>query len=655
MKPVKTKKQYYKRRERYKLISGGSRFLVRAFITLYVIMLVCGGLYGVYVFQGMVEDAPELGDDILSNAETSLIVDVEGNTLMELGVSKVENLPKNEMSEDIKDAVTGVEDKRFYEHHGFDIIRLGKAVETTLRGNFGAEGGSTLTQQLVKISYLDQYEDSLSRKAQELYLAWKMEEEYSKDEILNMYINKVYMGNGIYGMRTASYYYYGKDIHDLEPYELAVIVGTPNRPEDYNPYGHEESAKNRRDTVLYIFNQDGKISDEQFAEYVELPISTNLITKEENQNREFENLNQVEGYLATPVNDAIKEAETQVEDLYTGGYTIRTTINKDKQKYGYDLVTKDKSNGGYISYPDDEIMVSITVLNNETGEVEFMEGGSRNTVMDVHGFNYVTDLQRQPGSSIKPILDFAPYIESGGSPKDMVLDAPVSYTEGGEIFNYFMDYKGNMTVQRALEESRNTPAYRLMMQVGVDYAYDFANKLGMGYTPEERLESGSLGGLSNANPYIMARAFSVFPNSGEYKEYNTVTAIEDSQGQLIYRNQKSGESVMSAEGASKMTTMLRAVITSDYGTAPELKIKERYIAGKTGTTNYSDDEVLMYNVPDRGAPDVWFVGYDKKYTVAVWVGYEDRSGVIVLEDQDLAKEVALDVWKNYIKESNPIK
>src|SRR5699024_4237589 len=135
-------------------------------------------------------------DDILYNAETSLIVDVEGNTLMELGVSKVENLPKNEMSEDIKDAVTGVEDKRFYEHHGFDIIRLGKAVETTLRGNFGAEGGSTLTQQLVKISYLDQYEDSLSRKAQELYLAWKMEEEYSKDEILNMYINKVYMGNG---------------------------------------------------------------------------------------------------------------------------------------------------------------------------------------------------------------------------------------------------------------------------------------------------------------------------------------------------------------------------------------------------------------------------------------------------------------------------
>lgn len=186
MKPVKTKKQYYKRRQRYKLITGWNRFLIRAFIVLYVVMLVCGGLYGVYIFKGMVEDAPELGDDILSNAKTSLIVDANGDTLMELGVSKVDILPKNEMTDDIKKSVTSVEDKRFYDHHGFDIIRLGRAVETSLRGDFGAEGGSTLTQQLVKISYLDQYEDSLSRKAQELYLAWEMEEKYSKDEILNL-------------------------------------------------------------------------------------------------------------------------------------------------------------------------------------------------------------------------------------------------------------------------------------------------------------------------------------------------------------------------------------------------------------------------------------------------------------------------------------
>lgn len=652
IKPVKSKEDYIKRRNRYKLISNGTRLSAMIFIGLYLLISVAGLLYGVNKFKGYLSDVPEVDDNVFDKVKTTLIVDSSGKTLMELGMNRVDELPMDEMSNRVKESLISVEDKRFYSHHGFDLIRLGKAVETSLRGNFGAEGGSTITQQLAKLSYLDQYEDTLERKSQELYLAWKLEEKYTKDEILKNYINKVYMGNGVYGMRTASLYYYGKELNELKPYELAIIVGTPNSPENYNPYGNEESVKYRRDTVLTIFKNNGLIDSKKYEEYLELPVNTGVIPPEENIKREFENLNKAPNYLATPLNSVIREAKELLPDLYTGGYVIKTSISESNQKYAHELVTTNKR----VSYPDKDMLVSFIVLNNKTGKVEMMDGGSRNKTMDVNGYNYVTDLQRQSGSSIKPILDFAPYFEiKKGNPTDLVEDSPISYSDGTPINNYYRDYKGNITVQRALEESRNTTAYRLMLRTGIKESYDFANKLGMGFKDDERRESGALGSISNANPYKMARAFSVFASDGVYRTFPLIDEIEDSNGVVVHTTNRKGKTVMSKKGARNMTTILRGVITSDYGTAPELKLKNRYVAGKTGTTNYSDEEATMYNVSDRGAPDIWFVGYDSKYTVAVWVGYDTRKDHIKLKDQDKAKEVARDIWLNFVKENNTFK
>lgn len=644
-------KKYAKVRDKYMLISRGSRFILRGMIFIYFILLVVGGSLAFYYFDEMIADVPDIDNDALvDNMENSFIYDVDGNVIMELGVSKRDKLEKNEMTDEVRNAVISVEDKRFYEHHGFDIIRLLKAVQVSLTGGFGEQGGSTLTQQLVKLSFLDQYEDTLERKSQELYLSWQMEDRYEKDDILNMYINSVYMGNGIYGMETGSQYYYGKKFAELDYHEKALIVGIPNRPETYNPYADTEAAKQRRDTILYVYLNNGYITEQEYNTSVNTPVLEGVISYEDNLKREYHQLNEVEEHLITPVNKVIGDMEEQVDDLYVGGYHIYTKIDPEKQKYAYELV----NTNNLVDYKDDEMIVSVALINNHTGEVEFVEGGSRVIDKEVSGYNYVYDLQRQPGSAIKPILDYAPYIETyGETAKTLVNDAPVSYTSGQEIGNYYGDFRGRITLEDALVESRNTPAYRVFYDTGFLESYEIANKLGMGFTEEQMLESGSLGGVPNANPFNMARAFSVFPNNGKYMSYSLIDYVEKGEEELI-RNSNSSKNAIKESTAKEMNTMLRSVVTKDNGTANELRMKDRYIAGKTGTTNFDEDEHINYNIPDRGAPDSWFVGYDDKYSVAVWIGFDNRSQYIPLENQEIPKEVAKEIWLNYINENSPV-
>lgn len=645
-------KKYARIRDKYMLISRGSRFILRGMVVIFFMMVVVGGGFAFYYFDKLLEGVPDIESDALvDNMQNSYIYDKSGNIIMELGISKHDKLEMNEMTDEVRESIISIEDKRFYEHHGFDIIRLIKAVQVSVTGGFGEQGGSTLTQQLAKLSFLDQYDDTLERKAQELYLSWQLEDMYEKDEILNMYINTVYMGNGIYGMETGSQYYYGKSFAELEPHEKALIVGIPNSPETYNPYSNVEASKERRDTILYVYRNNGTITESEYETYVNTPLTEGIIAYEDNLDREYHKLNEVEEHLITPVNKVVGDMENEVDDLYTGGYHIYTKIDSEKQQYAYNLV----NTNNIINYKDDDMLVSVALINNHTGEVEFVEGGSRTLDKEITGFNYVYDLQRQPGSAIKPILDYAPYIETyDAKASSTVVDSPVSYTSGQEIGNYYGDFGGRMTLERALVESRNTPAYRLFYDTGFIPSYTIANKLGMGFKEDQMLESGSLGGVPNANPFNMARAFSVFPNEGNYMSYNLIEYVERDNVELI-RNTNNTKRALKETTATEMNKMLRSVVTKDNGTANELRMKERYIAGKTGTTNFDMDEHVNFNIPDRGAPDSWFVGYDDKYSIGVWIGFDSRSQYIPLENQEIPKEVAKEIWLNFIKEDSPVK
>lgn len=639
---VLSERELKKKRKRIQnkplLISPFSRRLLRVLIITYTIVLVLGLGFGVIKFKEYVKDAPKLDKSKLVLTEPSVLLDSSGGKIMDIGYENRKVLKKSEVSDILKGAITSVEDRRFYNHHGFDAIRIGKAVELSLRGRFGEQGGSTLTQQLVKLTYLDQNEDSLKRKAHEVYLSWKMEGEYSKDEILTQYINTVYLGNGVYGMRTGAEYYYGKDISKLSIPQLALIVGIPNSPENYNPYSNLDRAKYRRDVVLLSMRDTGLISSEEYKKYKGVSIKEGLKANKGNYK-----LNEGNDEYATYINEAKREAYKIVGNrLYTDKLEVRTNLDKGMQEYAYKLV---HSNSEYM-YNNNKLMTSFVAIDNKTGRVLMMEGGNREIKPEINGFNFVTDIKKQPGSSIKPILAYAPALEHlGWLSTTRIVDEPTVYNDGTPFVNYDHNYLGNITLEMGLITSRNVPAVKTMRAVGYKKAYKFAEDVGMGIPEDQRYESSVLGSVSNANPYKMGGAFTTFANKGVYREPHVIVSIKDKEGKELY-NEGKGKRVMRENSALEMDKMLRGVVTSPYGTGGELRKSKYNVRGKTGTTNFSDEEMISKGLPNRSAPDIWFVGYDDKYTVAVWNGYDSRDNYIPLEGQKVAQELSLKIFES---------
>lgn len=634
---VITEKEYKRKKKRIKnkpkLISPFMRALVRLLILVYILGIFLGVGFGTYKFKEYIKDAPKLDSSKLALTEPSLVVDASGNKLMELGMVNRKIINKSEIPQKLKDAIISVEDRRFYKHHGFDPIRIGKAVELSLRGRFGEQGGSTLTQQLVKLTYLDQNEDSIKRKAQELYLSWKMEGEYSKEDILSQYINTVYLGNGVYGMKTGAYYYYGKDIKDLTIPQIATIAGIPNSPDNYNPYSNLKSAKYRRDIVLLSMRDNGVISNEDYKKYISIPVNEGLVPK-----KSQDSLNSGNELYATYLNQIKKEALDAVGNrIYKERLTIKTNLDRQSQKYAYYLVNTNK----YYNYYDKSLLVSFVAIENKTGKVIMMNGGSREKIPEINGFNYVTDLKRQPGSSIKPILAYAPAVEYlGWKQTTPIIDEPTTYLDGTPFTNYDRNYLGKINLRLGLVTSRNVPAVKTFRAVGFKKGFDFAEKVGIKFPKDQRFESAVLGSVSNANPYNMGGAFSMFGNNGIYTHPHVITSIEDSKGRELYR-EPINKKIMSKSSAKEMDKMLRGVVTDIYGTGQEMKKSKYKIRAKTGTTNFTEEEMRVANMPNRAAPDIWFAGYDDKYTVVTWIGYDNRISYIPLEQQKISQHLSL--------------
>ncbi|MBM7619508.1 penicillin-binding protein 1A [Bacillus tianshenii] len=597
-----------------------------------LIVGIVGLLTGIGTFAYYVKDTPPLDETLLKVPVPSKVYDRNGELAAEIGGHEArEYVEYDEIPQLVQDAFLATEDVRFFEHKGVDYRRLAGAVLANVTRGFGAEGGSTITQQLVKLSFLST-DKTLKRKAQEFYLAYELESRFSKEQILEMYLNRIYFSNYSYGIAKAAKNYYGKSLDELELHEAAMLAGLPQSPNNYNPLTNPENAEKRRNIVLGLMVQHGKITQEQADEAKATPIDATLASDVEKTN--FSNkYNAFMDRVIEEISEQIGEVDPQAD-----GLEIYTTLDVDAQEH-VEYLLSDESG---IAYPENEdFQAGVSLIDTKTGEIRAI-GGGRNH--EKQGWNYATDIRVQPGSAIKPILDYGPAIEHlDWSTYQQIDDEPVTYTNGDPINNWDKKHKGVLSIREHLADSRNIPALKAFQEVGADKARDFAVKLGIPLG-EDIPEAYSIGGFNKGiSPLQLAGAYAPFGNGGVYTEPFAVTKVVFQDGKSINLNKES-QVVMKDSTAFLITDMLKTSITS--GLARAANVPGLHLAGKSGTTNFSTDELQKYDIPEDAAPSTLFAGYTPSYTAAVWTGFnkggEDnylRSIASGSEDQYLSREI----------------
>ena len=598
-----------------------AKYLGIGFLTIFLtIVLIGGSIFLFYVVQ-----APELSETKLVATTSSKIYDSKNELVADLGAERRVNAQSNEIPTDLVNAIVSIEDHRFFNHRGIDSIRIFGAFLRNLRSN-GLQGGSTLTQQLIKLTYFSTStaDQTIARKAQEAWLAIQLERTATKQEILTYYINKVYMSNGNYGMQTAAQNYYGKDLKDLSIPQLALLAGMPQAPNQYDPYSHPEEAQQRRNLVLSEMQHQGYLSSEQYETAINTPITDGL--------QSLKGSNTYPQYLDNYLKEVIDQVEQETGyNLLTTGMDIYTNVDQDVQKKLWDIYNTDE----YVHYPDDDFQAASTIVDVTNGKV-IAQLGSRHQASNVSfGLNQAVETNRDWGSTMKPITDYAPALEYGiyDSTAYMLKDVPYNFPGTNDpVLNWDRSYFGNITLQYAIQQSRNVPAVETLEKVGLDRAKTFLNGLGIDYPTmlyvnaisSNTTETGKQYGASSEK---MAAAYAAFANGGTYYKPMYINKVVFSDGSSKEFSDP-GTRAMKETTAYMMTEMMKTVLY--YGTGTGAYISWLPQAGKTGTSNYTDAEIENHIKTDQYvAPDEMFVGYTRKYSMAVWTGYSNRLTPIV--------------------------
>lgn len=609
--------------------------IVTAVLAVGIALFIGGaGLFAYYVSK-----APELDEEALKDPIPSEFYDVNGELFATFGADENRKyIEYEDIPQEMVDAIIATEDARFFDHFGIDIWRLGGAVIANIRDGFGAQGASTITQQVVKNSFFTN-EKKLERKAQEAWLAIQLERKYSKEEIFEMYFNKVLMSGRVYGFGTAAEYFYGKELDELELDEMALLAGMPQSPNAYNPFKNPERAKQRRDIVLGLMVQHDKITEAEAAAAKEVDVTAALVPEEE---RGTNFVTKYPAFLDIVINEL---SEKGSEGLLAEGIKVYTTLDPNAQET-VESIMNDDSN-----FPTENIQAGISVVDTKTGAIAAI-GGGRNYGTDF-GWNYADDRDdRQPGSTLKPLVDYGPAIEySKWSTGETIVDEPMNYTNSSQpIRNWDNKYMGTMTAREALYTSRNVPAVKTFKEVGADKSKEFISKLGI--EVDSLVESDAIGGGEvYISPIQMSASYAAFGNGGEYTDPYSIIKIEYRDGTSESYKPKS-TIAMNDYTAYMVTDMLRDVVSSKpnaSGTAAMVPGVD--IAGKTGTTNYSKEEFERYDLPSSAVPDSWFAGYSPNYSIAIWTGYEKKKDAITSWEerrlaQRLFKSIMTDLSKN---------
>ena len=622
-----------------------AKYLGIAFLSAFIVSILIGGS----VFFYYVSKAPELSESKLVATTSSKIYDSKNELIADLGAERRENIQSNEIPIELVNAIVSIEDHRFFNHRGIDSIRILGAFLRNLRSN-GLQGGSTLTQQLIKLTYFSTStaDQTIARKAQEAWLALQLERTATKQEILTYYINKVYMSNGNYGMQTAAKNYYGKDLKDLSIPQLALLAGMPQAPNQYDPYSHPEEAESRRNLVLSEMQKQGYLTAEQYETAINTPITDGL--------QSLKASNTYPPYLDNYLKEVIDQVEQETGyNLLTTGMEVYTNVDQDVQKRLWDVYNTDE----YVDYPDDDLQAASTIVDVSNGKV-IAQLGSRHQSSNVSfGLNQAVETNRDWGSTMKPITDYAPALEYDiyDSTAYMLKDVPYNYPgTNTPVYNWDRGYLGNITLQTAIQQSRNVPAVETLDKVGLDKAKSFLSGLGIDYPTmvyanaisSNTTESNKKYGASSEK---MAAAYAAFANGGIYHKPMYINKIVFSDGSSKEFSNP-GTRAMKETTAYMMTEMMKTVLTSGTGRGAYISWLPQ--AGKTGTSNYTDEEIENYiKTSQLVAPDEMFVGYTRKYSMAVWTGYSNRLTPVIGDGFRVAANIYRSMMEYLSEDDHP--
>ncbi|QYG30670.1 penicillin-binding protein [Mammaliicoccus sciuri] len=607
------KEQPKKKRNIKRTIIKVFGILVLAFLAMVII--------GVLVFAYYAWKAPAFNESALKDQLPTKIYDKNNKLVTTLYMGqKREHVKFDDVPDQMKDAVLATEDNRFYDHGALDYKRLSGAVMKNFTGGFGSQGASTLTQQVVKRSFLTD-KKSIERKAQEAYLSYRLEQEYSKDEIFEMYLNKIYYSDGIYGSQTAAKYYFNKKLKDLNLAETAYLAGLPQVPNQYNIYDNPEAAEKRKDTVLYLMERHGRITKKEMKEAQDTPIDKNLV-KRTVEERNDAMTDTPDNEYASYIN-YVKQEITQnkafkgqsLNDIMTSGLKIYTNMDKDVQK----TLQESVDNGTF--YKNKDQITGSSIVDTKTGKLVGISGGK--DYKDVVDRNQATDVH-PTGSSLKPILAYGPAIENMQYATNHKFQDESEYNINGSIFkNYDGQGHGSVTMADALARSYNIPALKSWQETnqnaGEKAVKDFASKVNLNYKDEIGPSEVLGGSQSEFSPTQLASAFATMGNGGTYNEAKSIRKVVTQDDETIKFSNESHKA-MEDYTAYMLTEMLKGTFQA-YGSAYGYGINGVNVAAKTGTGTYGDEVYTEYQLPENAAKDVWITGYTPQYTMSVWMGF----------------------------------
>lgn len=573
----------------------GLKILLLAVTAAAVLFLLCGAVKTLGMDRWVDFDVYRItGCD-----RTSIIYDGQSDVVTRLhGVQDRTWVSISELQPSTVYAFISAEDARFFEHEGVDVIRIAGAIVADIKAGSYVQGASTISQQLIKLSHLTS-EKTISRKAEEAALAYEMERQYSKEDILEMYLNYVYFGGGYYGIEAAAEGYFGVHASDLTLDQSAMLAGILKSPSGYAPHINYAASINRRNNILRLMRDYGYITDDEKKQ-----ASARRPTILHDKNEEYS------GYYTDAVTkSAAALMGITVDELIRGGYSIYSAMDSDIQHYCEEMF----KNGELFPAEDSE--AAIVVLEPSTGMVVAMVGGRSYT--GGISFNRATDIRRQPGSVIKPVIAYAPAFEYlNYTAADMILDEETTFADYTPS-NYGNKYYGWVTVREAVTKSLNVPAVKTLSEVGVERAKDFAKRCGIEFDDKDDSLALALGGFTyGVSPLQIAGAYSCFASGGIYNTPTLIKKITDRNGLTVYEYRQDNRRVMSEANAYILTSMLKSVVTE--GTGHRLNTLDIPIAGKTGTVGLAN-----------GNRDAWMAGYTPEYTAVVWQGYDsDRLGLL---------------------------
>lgn len=625
-----------------------------------VLLLIVAGACGYYFFGGYAEEVKGLKTEAerlvrLSSEETfranqtSTAYAADGSVISNLkGARETYYLERSEIPDNVVAAIISIEDKKFYRHDGVDYRALLRAVKAMVQNGRVTQGGSTITMQLARNIFLTQ-ERTWQRKIEEIFIAWNLEEKYTKDEILEYYLNNIYFGNGYYGIQSASRGYFNRDVEELSLSEMTFLCGIPNNPTLYDPVTNMDNALSRRDRILSHMQEDGKISERDYADALAQQIT--LERPAAVQKNDY-----VETYTYYCATRALMEKEGFVfrydfsseeekalydeayEDLYatcqrrlyTGGYQIYTSLDLQLQEELQQSV--DYSLAGFTEMNEEGVyalQASAVCIDNDNGYVRAIVGGRK---QDFAGYTLNRAYQsfRQPGSAIKPLTVYTPSFERNYTPEKVVVDEPIE--DGPKNSNG--TYLGEVTIRTAVEKSINTVAWRLYEELTPEMGLAYLKEMNFArLDAEDYRPATALGGFTNGVSALeMASGYAAIANDGKYRTPTCIVKILDADGEEVYVSQQEEKVVYRQNAARMMTDVLKGVFTN--GTAKGLGLNDMPCAGKTGTTNEQKDG--------------WFVGYTRYYTTSVWVGYDMPRKL----DGLMGSTYPGKIWQNFMEQAN---